>query len=87
MVEQTSRFQVRGQAMHRPEKLLFSLKSVIAKYRAQGKVVKLCWLLAKMNNMVIQVQMDVGNTQKADIGAVIGQGTIGGGNCLPGQPG
>ena len=105
LVEGGTRFQVGGQAGHRPKELLFSFKSVIAKYRAQGKVVigqchdvlkffdkevamavlyrrgvdpKLCRLWAKMNNTVIHVRTGVGNTQKADIGAVIGQGTIGG---------
>ena len=38
MVEQSSMFQVGGQAGHRPEELLFCFKSVIAKYMAQGKV-------------------------------------------------
>ena len=108
MVEQSSQFQVGGQAGHRPEELLFTMKSVIAKYRAQGKVVigqchdiakffdkevasdtldvlyrrgvdpKLCRLWTKMNNTRIQVRTGVGNTEKAEIGTVIGQGTIGG---------
>ena len=108
MVEESSRYQVGGQAGHRAEELLFCWKSVVAKYKQQGKVVigqchdvakffdkevasdtinvlyrrevdpKLCRLWAKMNITRIQVRTGVGNTEKADIGAVIGQGTIGG---------
>ena len=108
MVEKSSRFQVGGQAGHRPEELLFCMKSMISKYKEQGKVIigqchdvskffdkevasdtmdvlyrrgvdpKVCRLWTKMNNTRIQVRTGVGNTEKADIGAVIGQGTIGG---------
>ena len=108
MVEESSRYQVGGQAGHRPEELLFCFKSVLAKYMVQGKMVigqchdiskffdkevasdtldvlyrrgvdpKACRLWAKLNVTRIQVRTGVGNTEKEDIGAVIGQGTIGG---------
>ena len=39
---------------------------------------KVCRLWAKLNITRIQVRTGVGNTEKEDIGAVIGQGTIGG---------
>ena len=108
MVEESSRYQVGGQAGHRVEELLFVFKSVVAKHMVQGKVVigqchdmakffdkevasdtmnvlyrrgvdpKLCRLWAKMNVTRIQVRTGVGNSEKADIGSVIGQGTIGG---------
>ena len=38
---------------------------------------KICRLWAKMNDTRIQVRTGVGNTEKAEIGFVIGQGTIG----------
>ena len=38
----------------------------------------MCRLWAKLNTTRIQVRTGVGNTEKEDIGAVIGQGTIGG---------
>ena len=38
-VEESSRFQVGGQARHRAEELFFCWKSVVAKYKQQGKVV------------------------------------------------
>ena len=39
---------------------------------------KICRLCAKLNNTRIQVRTKVGVTEKADIGLVIGQGTMGG---------
>ena len=39
---------------------------------------KVCRLLARMNETRIQVRTGVGNTEKAEIGTVSGQGTIGG---------
>ena len=39
---------------------------------------KVCRLWAKLNETRIQVRTGVGNTEKAEIGTVIGQGTIGG---------
>ena len=117
LVEQSSMYQVGGQAGHRPEELLFTFKSVLARYGAIKKVVvgqchdvakffdkevaadtldmmyrrqvnpKICRLWAKLNDTRIQVRTGVGNTKKAEIGFVIGQGTMGGGPRLPGQPG
>ena len=39
MVEESSRYQVGGQSGHRPEELLFCMKSMIGKYKEQGKVI------------------------------------------------
>ena len=48
---------------------------------------KICRLWAKLNDTRIQVRTGVGTSDKAKIGIVIGQGTMGGAPCLPGQPG
>ena len=37
LIDQSSIYQIGGQPRHRVEELIFSLKSIIAKYRAQGK--------------------------------------------------
>ena len=39
LVSNSSMYQIGGQPGHRPEELLFVLKSIIAKYRYQGKVI------------------------------------------------
>ena len=36
LIDQSSIYQIGGQPRHRVEELIFSLKSIIAKYRAQG---------------------------------------------------
>jgi hypothetical protein len=48
LVEGSSRFQIGGQSGHRVEEMIFTMKSVIAKYRAEGKMVILqCYDLEK----------------------------------------
>ena len=37
LIENSTRFQIGGQAGHRPEELLFSMKSVLARYLAKGR--------------------------------------------------
>ena len=38
LLKNSTRFQVGGQTGHRPEELLFCLKSVLARYLAEGRV-------------------------------------------------
>ena len=109
LLEKSSAYQIGGQPGHRVEEHLFSMKSLIARSRAQGKAVVLqmfdlekffdkemmqdafltcrqrdadakavrCWY--KLNeDTVIRVRTGVGLSEPGEVGAVIGQGTIGG---------
>ena len=109
LVGGSSIYQIGGQPGHRSEELVYVLKSVIARQRAQGKAVliqpsdiqkffdkemiedvylscekrgadlKAARLWYKLNmNTRIQVRTGVGLSEFADVGAVVGQGTIGG---------
>ena len=105
----SSKYQVGGQPGHRPEELLFVMKSLVAKYRQNKQKVilqsydvskffdkermedgilacqkrgadpKATRLWYKMNEKTkIKVKTAAGETETEDVGAVIGQGTIGG---------
>ena len=109
LVEGSSEYQIGGQPGHRPEELMFVIKSVIAKQRAEGKAIILqCWDISKFfdkemiedavltclkrkvnpkvvrlwhklnDNTKIRVQTGSGLSQYKEVGAVVGQGTIGG---------
>ena len=109
LVEKSSIFQIGGQPKHRPEELMFSMKSVISKERFEkNPVIIQCWdiskffdkeqiedalltcykreanpkavrLWAKLNeNTKIKVKTSVGESESEEVGAVVGQGTIGG---------
>ena len=109
LVEKSSIYQIGGQSKHRPEELIFSMKSLVAKVRKEKRPVLLqCWdiskffdkemiedalltcykrdvnpkivrLWAKLNeNTTIKVKTGVGESESANVGAVVGQGTIGG---------
>ena len=48
LVEKSTIYQIGGQSSHRPEELVFSIKSVIAKERKEKKpVVIQCWDISK----------------------------------------
>jgi exonuclease III len=109
LIEQSSIYQIGGQPGHRVEEFIFVMKSVIAHYRSQNKMVILqcydlekyfdkemvedavltcyerganpkairCWY--KLNdNTEIRVRTGAGVSEEANVGAVIGQGTIAG---------
>ena len=109
LVEKSTIYQIGGQSKHRPEELIFSIKSLVAKVRNEKRPVILqCWdiskffdkemiedalltcykrdvnpkivrLWAKLNeNTTIKVKTGVGESERANVGAVVGQGTIGG---------
>ena len=109
LVEKSSIYQIGGQPKHRPEELMFSMKSIISKERSEkNPVIIQCWdiskffdkekiedalltcykrdanpkavrLWAKLNeNTKIKVKTSVGESESAEVGAVVGQGTIGG---------
>ena len=109
LVDASSIYQVGGQAGHRAEEMIFTMKSVIAKQRAEKKPVLLqlydlekyfdkemmedavltsynrgadpkairCWY--KLNRETqIRVRTGAGMSGSRNVGAVVGQGTIGG---------
>ena len=109
LVEESTMYQIGGQPGHRPEELMFVVKSVIAKYRAERKPIIIqawdigkyfdkemiedgiltcykrginpkaarCWY--KLNEGTkIKVRTGVGMSEATEVGAVVGQGTIGG---------
>ena len=109
LLDRSSMFQIGGQPGHRTEELVFAMKSVISKYRMEGKPVvlqmfdiskyfdketiedavitcenrgankKATRVWHKLNqNTKIQVRTGVGMTKEAEVGAVLGQGTLGG---------
>ena len=109
LIEGSSIYQIGGQPGHRSEELLFVMKSLVAKYRKQGKKVvlqlydiskffdkemmedavltcvkrkadpKAIRLWVKLNaNTKIQVRTGVGMSQFGSVGAVVGQGMLGG---------
>ena len=109
LVSGSSRYQVGGQPGHRPEELLFVLKSLMARQLSQGKVIvlqsydvqkffdkeliedaietcqrrgadeKAVRLWFKLNKETkIEVRTAAGVTEQTEVGAVVGQGTIGG---------
>ena len=109
LVEKSTIYQIGGQSKHRPEELIFSIKSLVAKVRNEKRPVILqCWdiskffdkemiedalltcykrdvnpkivrLWAKLNeNTTIKVKTGVGESDRVNVGAVVGQGTIGG---------
>ena len=109
LVENSTIYQIGGQPKHRPEELVFSMKSVIAKERREKRPILIqCWdiskffdkemiedalltcykrnvnpkairLWAKLNgNTEIKVRTGVGESESVNVGAVVGQGTIGG---------
>jgi hypothetical protein len=109
LVENSTIYQIGGQSKHRPEELIFSMKSVFAKERKEkNPIIIQCWdiskffdkemiedalltcykrdvnpkavrLWAKLNeNTKIKVKTGVGESESVDVGAVVGQGTIGG---------
>jgi len=109
LVDSSSIYQIGGQAGHRAEEMIFTMKSVIAKQRAEKKPVLLqlydlekyfdkemmedavvtsynrgadpkairCWY--KLNRETqIKVRTGAGMSGSRNVGAVVGQGTIGG---------
>ena len=109
LVDRSSIYQIGGQPGHRPEELVFVLKSVVALYLSRGKMLVIqCYdvgkffnkemiedailvcqkrgvdpkavrLWFKLNNKTkIKVKLPCGVSDVADVGAVVGQGTIGG---------
>ena len=109
LVEKSTIYQIGGQSKHRPEELIFSIKSMVAKIREEKRPILLqCWdiskffdkemiedalltcykrdvnpkivrLWAKLNeNTIIKVKTGVGESERVNVGAVVGQGTIGG---------
>jgi hypothetical protein len=109
LVQNSSMYQIGGQPGHRFEELVFSMKSIIAKYRYQGKSLiiqtadlskffdkemiedavltcykrgadpKACRLWYKINEDTrIRVRTGAGMSQFTEVGAVVGQGTLGG---------
>ena len=109
LLDGSSIYQIGGQPGHRSEELLFVMKSLVAKYRKQGKKVvlqlydiskffdkemmedavltcvkrkadpKAIRLWVKLNtNTKIQVRTGVGMSQFGNVGAVVGQGMLGG---------
>ena len=109
LITGSSIYQIGGQPFHRPEELVFVLKSIIARYRSQGKAViiqcfdvhsffdkeliedavlvslkrgadpKAVRLWYKMNeDTKIKVKIGSEMSDTGEVGAVVGQGTIGG---------
>ena len=109
LVEGSSVYQIGGQPGHRSEEHVFVLKSVIARYRTQGKQIilqtsdiskffdkemvedaiqicykrgadaKACRIWYKLNNKTkIRVRTGAGMSPFCDVGAIVGQGTMGG---------
>jgi hypothetical protein len=109
ILEGSSMYQIGGQPGHRPEELMFVVKSIIAKQRLEGKAIiiqcqdiskffdkemmqdailtcyarkanpKAIRLWYKLNEATqIRVKSSQGLSDSADVGAVVGQGTIGG---------
>ena len=105
----SSIYQIGGQPGHRPEELVFVMKSVIALYRIKGKMLVInfydlskyfdkemiedavisCWkrkadikaikLWYKLNEQTkIRVKTGAGMSEYEEVGAVLGQGTLGG---------
>ena len=105
----SSIFQIGGQPGHRPEEMIFVMKSIVAKYKKEGKLLVInfydlskyfdkemiedavitCWrrkadikairLWHKLNeNTRIQVKTGAGLSDYGEVGAVLGQGTLGG---------
>ena len=109
LLDRSSRYQVGGQPGHRTDELVFVIKSVMAKYKKEGKPLLLqmfdiskyfdketiedailtceqreankkatrLWYKLNMKTK-IQVRTGVGMTEEAEVGAVLGQGTLGG---------
>ena len=108
-LEGSSVYQIGGQPGHRSEELVFVFKSIIAKYRKEGKLViiqtsdiskyfdkemiedalltcykrgadpKACRIWYKLNNRTrIRVKTGAGLSEYSEVGAVVGQGTMGG---------
>ena len=109
LLDGSSIYQIGGQPKHRSEELVFVIKSIVARYRMQGKMVvlnlydiskffdkemiedailtcirrgadpKAIRLWYKLNeNTRIRVKTGAGLSQYEEVGAVIGQGTLGG---------
>ena len=109
LIDGSSMYQIGGQPGHRCEELVFTMKSIIAKYIYEGKCLilqtsdlskffdkemiedailtcykrgadpKACRLWYKINQDTrIRVRTGAGMSQFADVGAVVGQGTLGG---------
>ena len=109
LVGQSTMYQVGGQPGHRAEELMFVIKSIIGKYRKEGKpIIIQAWDISKYfdkemmedailtcykrkvnpkatrlwynlnKNTNIKVKTGVGITEATDVGAVVGQGTVGG---------
>ena len=105
----SSIFQIGGQPGHRPEEMVFVMKSVVARYKKEGKLlvvnfydlskyfdkemiedaVLTCWnrgadikairLWYKLNEKTrIRVKTGAGLSNYDEVGAVLGQGTLGG---------
>ena len=108
LIEGSSMYQIGGQPGHRPEELVFVMKSIIAKYRLEGKMIilklydisknfdkemiedailtckkrkcdpKAVRLWFKLNEKTrIQVKTSSGTSKFGEVGAVLGQGTLG----------
>ena len=104
----SSMYQIGGQPGHRPEEMVFVMKSVMALYKKEGKLLIInfydlskyfdkemiedavitCWkrkadlkavrLWYKLNeNTRIRVQTGAGLSDYSEVGAVLGQGTLG----------
>ena len=109
LLGKSSMYQVGGQPGHRTEELVFSIKSIMAKYKVEKKPLllqmfdiskyfdketiedavltcenraankKATRLWFKLNQKTkIQVRTGVGMSEEAEVGAVLGQGTLGG---------
>ena len=109
LVDASSIYQIGGQAGHRVREMVFAMKSVIAKYKAEKKPIVLqlydlekyfdkemmedailtsfnrgadskairCWYNLNMETQ-IRVRTGAGISGRRNVGAVVGQGTIGG---------
>ena len=109
LLGRSSMYQVGGQPGHRTDELVFTVKSVMGKYKEEGKPMilqmfdiskyfdketiedailtcekreankKATRIWYKLNQKTkIQVRTGVGMTEEAEVGAVLGQGTLGG---------
>ena len=109
LVGRSSIYQIGGQPGHRSEEHVFVLKSIVARYKAQGKPLilqtsdiskffdkemvedaiqtcykrgadpKACRLWYKLNNNTrIRVKTTAGMSKSSEVGAIVGQGTMGG---------
>ena len=109
LISGSSVYQIGGQPGHRPEELIFVMKSIIGKYRSENKQIILqsfdlekffdkeriedavlaclkrgadpkavrCWY--KLNaNTNIRVRTPAGVSEPSNVGAVVGQGILGG---------